>query len=477
MGLHRFFHGDRTECAKYYPFAKRKLDEMRAFMGRAGIHSFSRKYDNSLGDVVRVRIDGDEETIEIRAGGDGYYCLGDLGGSTSYISASDTALGAFANRGETGANTFVIPNLFYVGRGIGAAPDTDFSEGITTVYESRDALVFTEVLRFSFASDRPVAWRIAPSGLAVLQNSVEQAYNFGTVFHDGEYRAAVLYTLDGAGTWDQQVTSYGNGIEVYAPSTQRLGPRTLWAYVPVPLNDANSDRHLSYVMYTEDNWASASTISAGGLETDLLDSPSEGEFNDGISTLASSIESVRLNTGEVIYACVSPVLRETTRDVKVYKAGAPNGEPQWTHNLSQGYENSGVHALLSQGVPVLEVLPDPAENAVFYIGNEDATSWTARATSWLSKYVGIAGAIDRDTIVVTIYNPDTGHYELHQTKDLGQTWTFRATVRTDAPASDDLTGLERFGVLSILRQNKRPANSFPGQPWIGDNRITPPWEA
>lgn len=76
MGLHRFFRGDRTQCARLYPFALRKLEEMRVFVERAGMRSFTRKYDTQQGDMIRVTKDGPEETIEIHAGEWKYVSMG-----------------------------------------------------------------------------------------------------------------------------------------------------------------------------------------------------------------------------------------------------------------------------------------------------------------------------------------------------------------------------------------------------------------
>lgn len=475
MGLHRYFYGDRTECAKYYPFALRKLDELRAHMKRAGVLSFSRKYDNSLGDVVRIQINGSEEMLEIRAGGDGYYCLGDLGGPDYYISASRHAIGAFRPRGEVGFASGPVPSLNYVGRGYGSTSAADTDNGVTTleVYETWSGVAFTHV--FTYSTDDGFAFMVAS---AVAPDEVTYGFT-SRRYIDGEAYGLYHFTLDGANSWTTQSTGYGGGYAVGTPKMIRYGPRLIWGFVPTYKNDFNNDPRLSYIWMSEDNGQGFTLPGTGDLVSDVNDDDDDAVFNIGIEQLRNSLTGVRLNTGDLLMVAQSQVLRDTSMSPMVYRAGA-DGEPWYVATLVfMDDSQAGPIALLSQGKPVIIIHPnDPLDVPYFFVGSEDGTSWTERTMPWPSYRTGTAAAIDQDTVVCTTYNPDTGHYELHQTTDLGQNWEYRATVRTDAPAPPDGTPLmERFGVLAILRQNGRPANSFPGQPWVGDNQITPPWEA
>ncbi len=300
----------------------------------------------------------------------------------------------------------------------------------------------------------------------------------------GEDYAGYWFTLDGAKTWQRQITGYGGGIKVGVPGVIRYGPRDLWFFVPAFLGDNNNNIQSSFIQLSGDNGQTLSTITAGDIVTDIFfpQGMTEATFNSEVNSIATNAVGVRLHnaTLDLLIATRSKVLRDETVTPKLYRMTGATGSTQYVTTFAgiAGDHSRfvGLVMLVCQNVPVLVCVPDDETQAkVLFVGDEDGVSWVQRAMPWPAHSTGTPTALNRDTIVCTVYNPENGYYELYQTADLGQSWQFRAVVRTDAPPPDEsVATLLRFGVLSILRQQGKPAPSFPGQPWVGDDRFSPP---
>lgn len=489
MAVHKIFRGDRTRCAQLYPMARQKLGILRKVLLSSGQTSVVQRFDLTTDEIIMIYVNGTEEYIYITAGGDGYYCLGDLGGSTDHISASATALGAFAPRGTYDGDSFDIPGLAYVGRGKGVLPDIDTQDGITrtTFRETRQGLTFKDAIEFAHATDiRGSFWYLVSSARASVGDIVERSYGTTYKFYDGagEAYGAYLYTLDGAENWALKQTGFGGGIEVGVPKIVRVGPRDLWGPVPAFLGDNNNDSQLSYLLLSDDNAQSLGVASGGDYIGDIFKPAgyTDAQFNAELAAAINGTLAVRLHNTDrdLLITVQSRIHADTTVTPRIYRAPIDTGTPIFVMELASIPGNHtttvGVVLLVNQDVPVLVAAPDdPAESKSMFVGDGDGASWTRRSLPWPAHSTGTPAAFNRDTVVCTAHNPENGHYELYQTEDLGQSWQYRATVRTDAPPPDENTAtLLRFGRLSILRQRGRPANSFPGQPWVGDNRITPP---
>lgn len=484
MAVHKIFRGDRTRCARLYPLARQKLGILRRVLLSSGQTSATQRFDLTTGEIVMIYVNGSEEYIYITAGGDGYYCLGDLGGDEDHISASPTARGAFAPRGVFKDNQLATPNLFYVGRGKGVVPVQEDTQ-VSGIYETRNGKSFNRVLGFGY-----VGWGIGIDWMLVRSARAGDVRTYGiarTVVDNGDIYASYIYTLDGADTWQSRITGYGSGYEVGVPHVGRTGPESLFMFVPAYKGgDAdNTDPQLSYVQMSHDNGQSWSATTSGDLLSDITDAGTsdDAEFNGELAGMSSALRAASLHNDsrDILLLTRSPILGNTSNETRVYRADRDTGETVFVMQIADGFDGftsgaSNSELRVVQDVPFFSIAPpDWSSNRILVVGNTDGTSWAQRTMPWPSYATGLPTTFNERIIVCPAYNPENGHYELYQTEDLGQSWQFRATIRTDAPPPDEDTAtLLRFGVLSILRQRGRPANSFPGQPWVGDDRITPP---
>jgi hypothetical protein len=104
---------------------------------------------------------------------------------------------------------------------------------------------------------------------------------------------------------------------------------------------------------------------------------------------------------------------------------------------------------------------------------KDWLSWEELPTPFIGANLGLMVSLDPKTIEV-VHNEGTDYF-IYQTKDSGKTWRKKGRVRTATPPDQVTTlGLQRFGVLTILRMNGVPVSPFPSRPWVCDARINAP---
>lgn len=485
MGLHRFFHGNRTQCARYYPFAVRKLEEMRAMMQRIGLVSFSRKFDISLGDIVRVSRHAGEEYIEIKVEGGRVFSTGFLqrtGTTDAALSVSREAtafrpqgyLPDFLGQWAGESKSEVLPTLANVGDGFGVSERLEYDslvglEGTTTVYRTRNGQTYTEL------ETTPLPWATRlPAARA------GGARHFGYFLGPDEGVANIRFTNDGGENWLTASFALNDSqAGGYWAAQARLGPQVVWAIV-TEFNTAFPDAG-NFAILSEDNGLNWVANALGDIETD----------GNAMTEAQYAISAIRLTDAQALYTAVF----DSTW--YVYRASSLHGAPSRVlqEDLGSDHRWSGpncpAYLLMSQGVPVFILHRHfVTDSPIVYVGDAIGSVWDGRAMPWPSHDVGYVQEYDEQTLMVTVFDRSTLHYELYETADLGASWQRRGTVRTDAEGpeipvtdSDTYVGngaaavLQDFHSVTMLYREGRPAPTFPGQPWIGDDRITPPWEA
>lgn len=99
---------------------------------------------------------------------------------------------------------------------------------------------------------------------------------------------------------------------------------------------------------------------------------------------------------------------------------------------------------------------------------------------WPSGYTGLVTPYSESCLVVTVYeiHNEKPCISLYKSIDIGHTWKRVCTVDGNplsAPNTTDFR-LPSYPNLVSLSFDGRSAATYPGSPWVGDERITPPWE-
>ena len=494
---HKILHGDRKACLDLVPFAKHKLRQLRKFMDRKGLSSFHQRHAAPEDGSILLICTRTESIIHIWAGIDGYYSLGNLEDSAGeyYISGSRTARGVFGDRGIFAGGAFTVPNLFYVGDGFGVVPESGGSNTVI-LHRTRDAKRFEVLIQFSFSADSiSGGGSIMVAGGRGISEDPFLERSFGVLVRGyfestDDYAAVYFYTLDGGSSWGQADSGYGSAAEVGMGTMRRVGPRNLIKFIPTYANTRNGNtRGMSYFGVSEDNGVNWSFPGGNDLLTEIeatTGSLSSQAYNDLLARVAERMNMIRLVTGDTMMCAWWDDPEGDNEDIRVYRAPGAGAAFSRVATIPDSQvlpaTSQELNADLCQGVPLIQpFVRDDEASALLFVGNENATAWTQRTLPWTARHVGYVKAINRERIVLPAFNTATGHHELFESADLGQNWEYRATIRTDTivptPRDQTVTVLPRFGILSILRQNGRAAPTFPGQPWVGDYRITPPWEA
>ena len=96
---------------------------------------------------------------------------------------------------------------------------------------------------------------------------------------------------------------------------------------------------------------------------------------------------------------------------------------------------------------------------------------------WPACYTGNVMWFGANKLAVPVYD---GTYGLYTSTNAGQSWTRTATISPDTTPPPVYTGfgqnstMKNFGELNWLRTNGNAVSATPYQPWLSDDRITPP---
>lgn len=494
MGLHRFFRGDRTQCARLYPFALRKLNEMRAFMRRAGIGSFVRKFDNTMGDV-RVSKHGSEEFVEIRVEGSHVFYVVRVEGSADIdednyreVFSSRTARDAFRPRGEA-----VVPSLgekahqimYFAGPdGLGEAVvflehyDENEAPRLSCL-RTRDFVTYRVVYDFGnmFSDSGGFAIPSVAHADGAMEKSLMVVDPTFERADTGDTGPMVLYSVDGGHSW--RLTSFLVDMEnvgYVAPGTIRFGPRFVWILFTAfdERREVDGHRNYSFVVYTTDNGDTWQQGDGGELISDIGTHVDNGHY---LVAVTRGMGAVRLDDGSYLVATRAAVYGDG-HEVRVYKSTPTSSftlvdtfrlDDEFIDPINDYTVYNG-DMFMVQGVPVYTAINGNNRRVAMFVAESNGTTWEERPLP--GDVYNRPHPIDRDTIVVESY---TGtDYVLYESTDLGETWEHRAVLIEDAP--DPTGGPNLLTWVWGVGTPADPGPTFPGQPWIGDARIIPPWE-
>jgi hypothetical protein len=441
--------------------------------------------------------------------GDGFYCLGAVDVNPASppfkITASDTARGKFFSRGTWDGGAFTTPSLAYVGYGAGIVP-TASGTGFSTLSSTRDGKQFRELLTFGWGQDghSGIAWGVH-SGARYTQDGAAN-WTWGVMlatYSDEEpfwsSAGGYLFTKDKGLTWQQTALSFGQGFFHGLPAMHRLTPATSMMILPTYVVDGASeqwaeqqDPRLSTLVRLDDYGDTFSEIGGGELVGMLQLSVSDpvtashDQVNDRIQAWVRDTYVLPLADGGVLYLAEARYYDgryaggpEADSGMWVFRGGQDT-EPVFIGKIAiPGVPTSYAYAIQFGGKPVGFAVPESSTDPVqLIVGATDGSSWTYKPMPYPRHSTGGLLAIDEHTLVCPMYDAERQAYVLKQTRDLGDTWTHRATITKDAPPPEPGDSfLARFGTLTYMRRDGFAAPTFPGAPWMGDDRLTTPWEA
>ncbi len=490
MPVHKIFHG-QASSPELLAFARQKLGVTRQLARSAGLNNFSRVFDASPFGFVRIVIAGDQEFLHMWGGG-AYFSFGSptFNGSDVRGMFSGDARGQFIDIGGISDGA----GIDYVGQG--GILLLEFTDADTASLSlARTLLSFSE--QIAVGVSRPTLG-IARLALPSEGSVVDGAPSYGVAYNKfvgpgpsndvQQVSLAYTYTKDFGASW--QLT------EVQPPSNKafshniplRVSPTKLWSLAAtVDLGSLELDTPVVYLW--SDNGSFVTELPSGDIGADFDSSPGD----PGLSEMNDVIASTLVLRSDVEDDTLFVITRMPNTDgYRVYKGSVNAGGFAFVTTLpdpTSGLYSSGSAFMVGAYVQDSELFVQIAANTGgdpqrLYNGGVDGTSWSSIELPWASYDTGEILPQGPTTLFCTRFNREEGRYELQVSRDKGASWSFRAVVRSDAgnvdPGSNDANVvrslLEYAFVLTTRDDNGRVADVFPGQPWVGDNAITPPFD-
>lgn len=466
---------------------------------------------------------------------DGFYSLGNEGDGI-VIRGSSTARGNFALRGGGPFGGLTVPQILNFGGGRGMLVN-DLGEiggvidewGLTCSvfrsawYLTRDGRTVTERGHFDRAQINTIAGSVG-GGAQFVQGArhdgvYETGWAFDTVDEDGVHYIRfgrdngtdITYTT----IWREQ--GYFPTIRGLA----RVGPKAYLALIALAQPEGLLDGYdgvydvaiesASFFMYSNDAGDTWSRIDPEltALEMATFDTIKANLGYRNVYNAAarwSSMEAIPLTGTTALVYMLSPLIQNSstliTDDVArgnvtygvltapdgisksgvLYQAiqGGETGGPTTLDNAWRFVERFAVQAPGGGALVMYNTTVDlDYSNVPFKIlHTTDGVTLTPIADSpALTRRMGQPLAVSDTQLFCPIYD---GTRSLYESRDLGASWTKHAILSpltTDPPSlttSSTRSVPQDFGVLAYLRRQGLAANTNPGAPWVGDDRIAPP---
>lgn len=485
-----------------------------------GLHAANRLQQDGLEISQRVRGNtiarrlGDFTTV--RQGEqilDGIYSLGLIDGAYKIV-GSVTGRGTFSKLGDAGTGSWaVVPALAFYGRGKGMVPFIQNS-GFILNFDAKACLVvhvdysttpngrqMTPHYDYYFAAapGEPGATTYFHNGYYwddAGTRTFAVGYSGLAVSDDGQHRSFFIYETD-AGRSLGATISLVNQIAI-EPKVVAAGPGRflmLHRYFRPSYDDSIVDvgstpgTFRSYSVDGGQTW----TFSSSG---DMFD-----DF-DSVNTLVpTDYHYGDLYNSAVLLLDLQMVMIKGTLGFAV--AQVPycvmvDDQPTIRVKMKYGLCDTAANFLLSSTGTIFDGDPVDAPvvqifgvegGAVMLTTYRSAGLWTqagqiqftpdgvafsaGTAMPFAGCSTGVISAFDKLAIVCPMYDGEA--HALYESKDLGVSWTKRATIYEGAPAPDAGDPvLQRFGAVTCLRRDNLPTVQTPATPWATDSRYPAP---
>lgn len=465
---------------------------------------------------------------------DGFYSLGNEG-SGPVVRGSATARGTFMLRGGGPFDGLQVPQIINFGGGRGMMIEGQGEIGSIVDEWGLSCRVFRDAWYLT-RDGRNIEPRGVFDAVAI--NTISGEVGGGAQFvqgarHDGVYENGWAFdTIDEAGV---HFVRFGrdNGSDVafttiwkeqgYFPvirGLSRVGPKAYLALIAIAQPEGLLDGYdgvydvaitaASFFMYSDDagdTWSridpaltAVEMVTFDAIKTDI------GLRNIYNAAARWSIMVATPLTGATaLVYMLSPLIQNAntsiTADVAranvtygvftapgaisksgvLYQAvqGGEPGGPTSLDNAYRFYERQSEQAPGGGALLMYNelVTPSYASNTFKIFHTTDGVSLTFIANSpFMASRVGKPLAVSATQLLCPMYD---GERSLFESTDLGATWTKRARISplstVPSPPSTLAPSIPQdFGVITFLRNDGRPANTSPGAPWVGDDRIAAP---
>lgn len=456
------------------------------------------------------------------------FSLGDLGpldGSepTYYLSTARRVTGSYRKAGKWrgGAfGAFATPSIVYTGGGFGVVPER-VGDHTHALYKTRNGKTFTKLVEFSYFTDRYSSLIFYVQGAGRVQGDwqlyVEMLGTTATA-----YQAWYVFSNDRGKSWSRLTVGLGPGYRLGYPTSHPVRPGVIQSIIPVhtsgnewwrtPPMTEQTNPALSLVVTISDGMTSVEQGRGGDLTeafSTAFVGPGVHGFNDLLGYWANTLSCTPLDTGDIlwlaneqIYTAVLSGDSITTTNRRLFAFRGPVGGP---FNQIGTLELPGVDYVAGYSIvvggTVLVLLAsarvsDATPPWLIELTPDGGTEVRRTELPWPRGFVGKMQPIDENTIVVNVYDKVADEYivmrsERTEEVPFAAEWVKHATIRRPPedptnpetpwvpadrqPRPTDVI-LRRFASFSWVRQGALPAPLRPGQPWLGDDRITPPWE-
>lgn len=304
----------------------------------------------------------------------------------------------------------------------------------------------------------------------------------------------------GGDTWTVPLLAISTGGLIpftRRPTIHRISTRELVGFVPGFQSILSGPRG-SRLVYSDDNGKTFGTVYAGSsLFTERIGyNPSDPQgwssdshvFEIRDRFLCASLPDGRLIAvvGEGAYTA-----SKAGRSLRIYELGSGTTTTMLKDGSDLGesgtfstvFKHGGHH----HGRPFLQFVRE--ESSIHYLAfvkvNGDGID--VQAMPQPSHWTGRARALDEKTIQCPMYfqaaDQDPAGYYICTSDDFGVSWKKIRLIKEDdaAPPVIDLGGLkvnhtlQAFNDAFLPRRYGAPALTYPGAPWVGSYRQTPPW--
>lgn len=445
---------------------------------------------------------------------DGFYCLGQIQPQLdytqpTYVSGSSNGI-AFGNRGRFFSSvSFIAPALVPLGGGNGYVLHQDQVAGrvqdefTERFYRTRDGRTFQYWFGF-LASNPPQPQygnRISGTQIAAsyCRGPITGAWGWtigSTYLHitldvpqpaghlDNYYGAwTPSYSLTEGDTWYASSGMLGvPAMRMGIPIGGRATPYHLVLCTPFYVTPGSgSGVSTPFITYSADNGKTWTLANYAAFMTNIIDpippTNSDVAFDQNATLVAESFSVIPRDLTSCYITCMSVKAALPFNPRYIGTLDLATGAISDVHQMAQPFDAGNYFVWMSQVFSngwYVNMYADqfhPTNPAVIW-RTKDFVSWETYTTGFNAQKVGFLTEFDPHTIYVTYYvAPDI---KLFQSKDAGVTWTMKSTVRSNVPVDPDtVIGLQRFGLMTILRKNGVPANVALGQPWVCDARLTP----
>lgn len=277
---------------------------------------------------------------------------------------------------------------------------------------------------------------------------------------------------------------------VNRPSTEslqvfRVEPTSLLVFNPsIPVDETSTSEEVyrrSRMVLSRDNGASWTILPSGELISRMEPPSSSGLFLFGqeLVRFAWNMWVLALSDGSWLVAGVT----------RLYSMGADINGRGRTLSLFRVTETTSslllsvpttadeeVAGFVLGDEPVLQLRFGPSATGTILRFSPDLAEVAVLDLPWVGSHHGAVLPLSPTEMMVPAYDGEA--YRLFLSRDGGETWVPGGIIDREAPPPTTTERvMRRYSRVELVRRNGRAAPTFPGQPWVGDSRITPPWEA